>query len=355
MFVKSLILLELVRSTMVLDLVAINLQGELYVLSVEHTYKGGPLIAGATSEPTHWRFWHLDGTGNSFTDAAQSKLELPVSHVLGVAATQGQLLVLAEVNRVTPSVLIEHSLVGAAVPQISATKRPPQLIHLTSAQVEQVRISPEDMWSTAGLAPREWLFNPRLTLSADGSRLWSALNTADAHCLLLRGQPAQKLEPLALIPGALEPVVVEMIDRTLLLSRQPMGPWSVFFQSPRYSTASGPGSLPLSLKEIDKSGRIIRDVKPGEPKELKDAFLFAADGDGRRRLLLALIVGSRKAPRLELLRSDNAGSSFKLVQDIPLRAIPERLSLASDANQAIIGLVYKESGTYVVEAAVMPL
>jgi hypothetical protein len=205
-------------------------------------------------------------------------------------------------------------------------------------------------WSTASLPCSQWLFYPAMTMVPGATRACIALNTADAHAVVWESDDAGKpAKVTAFLPDMLEPSWQRTGGRTLLFFRQSPPGWSVFFHDTRNSGQYGPMALPLAVCELNAEGKAGTTLDLSKTTGLGDVFAFHVCGDEHKMLALAVVAGSKAAPTLNVLLSEDEGRSFQAKFNAPLRQMPRRLRIARSKTGFAIGAVFQGAGGYQAE------
>ncbi len=339
-----------------LDLTSAAYADTAYLVTIDHLYQAAGGSGGISREKTAWRFWSCVEASKGFRQSSETVVALPPSTTVSAVLSGTKLTVLLESNQEHAAFLGIWRLATHRPVQLSESSPAAVPIDLAETQAEQVHIDLRQEWSTAKLLPRNWLFNPSVISPPGQDDVMVTMNTADAHAVVWRSSGITLLkQPLAFVPDALEPVVVAIGSKILLLYRKPTPQWSVYFHASRFSGAYGPVALPLILAELGPDGHVLHSRDLSKESGLGDVIAFSASGDLKRGLMLATIAGSKESPKLRLHLSSDLGYTLQETGVAILPAIPYRLSATMSETVALVGLVYKEAEGYQVDGACLSL
>jgi len=339
-----------------LDLASVRAADGAYLVTIEHLYQEPKSWHDALTERTAWRFWRCAEPGNMLRQSSESTVTAPSAISASASISKNKLSALIESNQEHAAFLLTWNLVPSQPVQVPESSPALLSFDLDATRANQVQVDRSEAWSTIGLQPRRWLFNPSVASFADRAEVVVAMNTADAHAIVWKSNgTTQPTQPLAFLSDALEPVATVEDSTMLLFYRQPTPKWSIYFHSSKYSGTSGPLALPLLLGELDETGHMLRSVNLSKERGVGDVFAFSVSGDSKGRLVLAVISGTKDKPELRLYLSSDREKTLQELGATSLSAVPDRLTVAATEVTAVVGLVYKETGGYQVEGVCVSL
>jgi hypothetical protein len=354
---QTLIPVRFAESRSFADMAAVVSGGVNSIVTLEHSDQRTPL---GTREPATeiatLRVWAaVPGTG-LLRETARASTPLPVSSAVAITVRGSDLLALAQVNQIAAAYLMSAGWPPPAAASLVMPFTTVAPIGLDPALAQRVQIEPRDDWSTFGLASRRWLFNPSVTEDPESGAVILAMNTADGQAVVWRwlpGQGAAMPQRMAVVPAALDPVLLRAGGRTWLLYRRMPDRWSVFFHDLRYSSRFGPFALPLMMAQLDAGGAVVH-TDDLSATELGPVFAFAAQAVPTG-WVLSVVGGSTVQPELRIAVDEPFGGTPRLQAASALRAVPCRLTLGATDQAALVGLAYKNSGSYALEAMTVTL
>ena len=285
------------------DLGAVANGGQLYLLTVEHTYE---MVNGSAepAEKTEWRVWAPATAGGRFSQASQGTAVFPVATSVAMVAWEGALTAVALMNRASPAALFRSE---GRLPAIGPFGKAVPL-SLDPAEADRIHLKTLELWSTADLPAPEWLFHPSVTAGAKGTAI--AMNTADGHAVgwVVAGSEVRRV---AWVAGALNPVLLSLAGGNRLFYRKMPANWPMYFHDTRYSGQYGPVALPLMMAAVDANGAAAPVNGIGA------VFDFAATSPDGKQIAIAAIVGSPSAPELRLFEQRDLNSALVLRRVIP--------------------------------------
>lgn len=271
---------------------------------------------------------------------------MPRAGAVSTAFVDDSFLALMDANQEHAAFVADWRVTGSGSVQIPETSSTVLPLDLTQEEQQHIQIDPKNLWSSKGLPPSEWFFNPNLTLIGKG-KVIAAMNTADAHAVVRKldtasGNTLMHEEPWLFLPDTLEPMVVSSGSKLLLFYRKPTPNWSVFFRAERYSGPDESIALPLILAELDQQGNVLQTRNLSKDLNVGDIFSFVVSANSNR-LMLGIVNGSPANPVLRLYFSTDLGSTFRDSGTTPLAAVPYRLSAVAGKVAALVGIAYQQS------------
>jgi hypothetical protein len=334
------------------DMAAVVSGGVSAIVTLEHSDQRSRV--SPTEPPIEaavLRIWTAADGARALHEVARWTAPLPVPSEMAMTVQDGQLIALAQVNQSKAAYLL--STAWPTLPPESSivpfTVIAP--VGLDAALAARVHIDPRADWSTFGLAPRAWLFHPSVTGGPHGA-ISLAMNAADGHAVVWRRavrDGAVQLRQVALVPAALDPVLLRVEGRDYLFYRAMPAGWSVFFHDLRYSRQFGPAALPLMMAELDAGGTVVRTIDLSAAAGVGPVFEFAVQ-TMPSSLVLAAVASSAGQPDLRLFVTSPAGAAPQLRHEGLLRAVPLRLTMSAIDGVALVGLAYQNSGIYALDA-----
>lgn len=342
---EALVLIQLYKSTLLADLAAVTVKDANQLAVIEHTFNLAASAADLPVEETRWTLWRHNPQDGHFESSAPSLLSLPVATALAAALGRSHLIVAAEINKTAPAFLARAALRDTSPPAWSDADLVRRPVRLPQNEVEKIELPPADIWNTTTLPCPEWLFNPSVTVAPTDGSLSFAFNTADASAVIFSSGPEFEAVKFSIsVPALLEPTLQKLGKRTLLFGRQPTLPWSVFFHSVRHSGQFGPVPLPLQFIELDDAGKTVGGVNLSRNQQVGDIFAYAIASNPARDLLLAVVTGTKAAPKLRLYLSHDVPERFTLLAETDLPAVPRRVAVAVSSKNALVGVVIRGTG-----------
>jgi hypothetical protein len=298
------------------------------------------------------RLWRLSADGVSATPLKDRACAMEAGREVSLCVVGKDLFALVAVNRGVPAKLLRWRLKESAEDAWQGMGAEPVSsdVGLPPAVGWTVKIAPQDLWSTAGLPPAAWVFNPRLRFVA--GKLVAALETADGHSSLLeldpKGGPVRE-HARPTFP-AVDTVAVQAADRSMVFGRGPDAAWSGFFDHPLLSFRRGPVALPVVAGTRKGEGvehALLRETLAGVTGVPSYALDVAIRPDGRQ--VLAMVVGERLAPMLMVFGSLDGPRSASLPLLIPLAGMIARLRVVATDTHVSICVVFAANGKSRVE------
>ena len=326
----------------------LRLEGDLYwaILDID------PERQVERPQERRLRLWRISADGTAATPRKERSCTVDAGREASLCVVGKDLFALVAVNSGVPAKLLRWRLTGFPEDAWQGLESAPVALDvgLPPEVGWTVKISPQDRWSTAGLTPAAWVFNPRLRLA--GGKLLAALETADGRSSLLelnpKGGPVR--EHMRPVFPAVDVVAVQGKDRPMVFGRGPDAGWSGFFDNPLLSFRRGPLALPLVAGAQAGEGveyALLRETLAGVTGVPCYALDVATRPDGRQ--VLAMVVGERLAPMLMVFGSLDGPRSASLPLLIPLAGMIARLRVIATDSHVSICVVFAASGKSRVE------
>jgi hypothetical protein len=298
------------------------------------------------------RLWRISADGTTATPLKERACSLEAGREASLCVVGKDLFMLVAVNSGVPAKLLRWRLTGSPEDAWQGLESAPAAsdVGLPREVGWTVKVPPQDTWSTAGLTPAAWIFNPRLRFA--GGKLLAALETADGHSSVLeldpKGGPARE-HARPTFP-AVDTVVVQVVDRSMVFGRGPDAAWSGFFDHPLFSFRRGPVALPVVAGAPVGKGveyALLRETLAGVTGVPSYALDVATRPDGRQ--VLAMVVGERLTPMLMVFGSPDGPRSASLPLLIPLAGMVARLRVVATDTHVSICVVFAANGKSRVE------
>lgn len=334
-----------------IEICSITIGNTNYLITIERRENTRNALNGDLLIETAWHLWVWDYESDCFQEYAQCNVYLPVFQAIDLSFYGNDLYGFAESNDKYPLLLLHWSKINTKPLKINQEVDIFQPYHLPLEQLKRINIPPRDDWSSVFLNTREWLFNPKVFIQQNNKFILGVVNTAIASTLILQYSIADhSWEVKSYIESALEPVYSELPGYSFLAYRKVDVPWSVFYNTQRYSTVYGTTALPLFLSLLNNSGKIIQKFELSKFKGMCNTYLFDFASDGNESLYLSIIGGIKENPFLSVYSSKDYGKTWNLKKEITLPKIPLRIKMSVNTQNALIGLVFKERDCYKVTA-----
>lgn len=298
------------------------------------------------------RLWRINRAGTEALPLPERTCLFEAGHEASFAVGAGYCVAIVAHNQAVPAKLLRWNLAAGAADPWSAMERPPLVSNLSlpSPVAWAVTLEDRDRWSTAGIPPEEWVFNPRVKY--EGGRILASLDTADGRTGLFTIDAASGVPKELALPKfrGVSPVLARHAERQLVLARGPDAAWSGYFDNPILSFRRGPITLPLVAGVVGGQAAdcpILEDQIVGVTGVPAYAFDIATRPDGQQ--LFATVVGDRAAPTLLVYRGLDAPRGASIPLSFPLQGRVARLRVAATDTHVSICVVYVVNGQFLVE------
>jgi hypothetical protein len=311
-------------------------------------FERGDQYIEATDGPellqTKWHIWAPAPNPVKCRKLGESVVFLPGIKSVDPAVVGEELYALVESNVGQSLYMVRWPMPGGVPDSVTAPAAEMIGLAMDESRAEQVELGPNEEWSTRGLQPRQWLFNPSVAIGKDGA-VSVAANTATSDIVLLERLPgATEWREAAFLPGALEPALCEIDGHRLMAFRRPAGRWIVKRKSRHYAFGAPQVAMPFELVEI-KGGSASPDGL-AKPFGTEATYIFDFADDGQKRLAVATVSGPQSKPMLTINISDDLCRTWQKKGAFFLEAVPERLSLAVTSKEAVVGMAFLQKDAY---------
>jgi hypothetical protein len=321
------------------DICMFSIGSTHYLIAIEEKESTKKSSEGILLSETNW---HIFKNPSPNKPAEEIQVFAPSIGAVDLIARKETLWAAIENNSSQAAYLLKWNMVSTDPFRIIDLKLMPIIIPQNI--MASVNVPGKDSWSTLYLPPERWLFNPHLSMVGDNPAI--CLNTADARALCMEYSPSTKSFKAHFdYESLIEPVAITIDSKNTLLGRIVSKPWSVFFNTSRYSAANGPRLLPIGY--VDSARRVIIDLS--HESGLGPVYSFDAFESVSGRKVLALVSGIKEKPIVSVVVFNKERNKWITAGSINLPAIPIRCKLnVNEKGVALVGIVIKEKTGYAV-------
>lgn len=209
-----------------------------------------------------------------------------------------------------------------------------------------IKIPEGGSWSTPFLNMERCMFNPQI-LAVNENKTIVIANAVDASARIF--MLSDKVQEIAKIDRCIEPCIINVTGKTMILFRRCPKNWLVFHNQP--NTRLAPELLPLVAYTLDGNYSAVDTNFLSKGWDTGSSFGFDVCSTNDKAIVLATVTGILKKPQLQVLISDDEGKSWQERTVIQLDKIPLRIKVAATEKHILTACTFKESGKYHVMAA----
>lgn len=322
-----------------LDICAFSVDGTPNLVIVEF---GDRIEGKKNAQASYWHLYNYSRLDTEWHSRSTFTQTIPSCGVIKASSYADKFTAVLQSNT-------EHALtVITAAPDSSNTYRT-----LASIEVDlpddswmNIKIPEGGSWSTPFLYMERCMFNPHI-LTIDAHNVMVVANPVDASArLFMVGKDVQEIGK---IDRCIEPCVVNVKDKKVVIGRRCPKEWAVFYNQP--NTRMAPELLPLVAYQLDKNYSVTDTIQLSKGWDTGSSFAFDVCSTDDNAIVLATVTGTLKRPHLQVLVSLDGGTRWEEKQIITLAEVPFRTRITATNKKIMVACTFKKHDGFHVMAA----
>ena len=281
----------------------------------------------------HCKVWKRGKAPNRWEIASSSRLVIPSAITGSFSLGREKGYAFFAMNSREPAALIERNLKEMLERDKFVNPRLVSTLALEPAMLAQIRLRPEEIWSTTDLPPEKWVFSPAISAIEGATQILIALHSLRAQGVVWEIDEQGKHSPGAMLSSVVDLHPVRAAGKTWVLYRLPSPDWNSYNESPGASVHL-PRALPL----------VLRPLGSASPKDVTNLSeraglgpVYAADFVtlGENRWLIAAASGPSSWPILRMIVWNSEGDKISELGTTPLRVPPTQVAVRAAGGEAM--------------------